>query len=51
MLKQLYDTNKDFKTYVDKYCLMHSLDIEIAFTHMLVKDYAEYVTSQNKLPM
>ena len=50
-MKKLYDTNSDFKTYVDKYCLMHSISIEIALTHKLVKEYAEYITSQNKLPM
>ena len=36
-----YNNNKEFKTYVDKYCKKHGVSVETAFTHRLIKEVAE----------
>lgn len=36
--KALYDNNKDFKQYVDKYANQRKLSIEEALSHALVKE-------------
>ena len=36
-----YNSNKDFKTYVDKYCKKHGISVETALTHRLIKEVAE----------
>lgn len=33
-----YETNKDFKDYIDKYCKTYRIDKETAFSHLLVKE-------------
>lgn len=46
-MRQLYQTNKDFKDYVDRYCKNHnegrSITLEEALTHKVVQDYAEWL--------
>lgn len=41
-MKQLYSTNDDFKTYVDKYCETRKVTLEEALTHATVKEVADY---------
>lgn len=38
-----YETNKKFKEYVDKYCAKCGISKEVAFTHLIVLNYMEYV--------
>lgn len=33
----LYEQNGDFRRYVDRYCIKHSLTVERALQHYLVK--------------
>ncbi len=41
-MRELYNTNPDFKAYVDKYCIKHNITVDQALEHYLVKDAAEY---------
>lgn len=43
--KKLYETNSDFKTYVDRYCnsLRHKKTPEEAFKDITVQSYADYL--------
>ena len=36
-----YNNNKDFKTYVDKYCKKHGISVETALKHRLIKEVSE----------
>jgi hypothetical protein len=40
-MKNLYETNMDFKTYVDRYCTKHNLTVEQALEHRIIKLYGE----------
>lgn len=40
-MEKLYKRNKDFRDYVDKYCLKHRLIPEVAIKHRLVREYGE----------
>ena len=40
---ELYNTNADFKGYVDRYRRKHALSVVEALEHMLVRNYAEMV--------
>ena len=42
-MKELYETNVDFKAYVDKYMKKERKDLETVLSHHTVKDYAEYL--------
>ena len=38
-----YNNNKDFKTYVDKYCKKHEITIDEAMEHKLIRQvYLDY---------
>ena len=41
-LNDFYDTNADFKLYVDRYCHTYKLDKDTALRHELVRLIAEY---------
>lgn len=41
-LQKLYDSNKDFQTYVDKYTQSYRVTREQAFSHLLVRIVAKY---------
>ena len=41
--RELYETNMNFKRYVDLYCVKHELVPEQAFEHAIVRYYAEYL--------
>lgn len=42
-MKELYSTNADFKSYVDKYMRKEEIDLETALSHAMVQNYAEYL--------
>ena len=42
-LDELYNTNKDFKEYVDKYARCHRIMTEDALKHKVVQNYADYL--------
>ena len=43
MMKEFYNTNTDFKNYIDKYCKKHKCTVEEALQHKLVKEvYEQY---------
>lgn len=46
-LKEMYETNSDFRRYVDRYCNPYSegktITVEEALEHALVRSYAEYL--------
>ncbi len=59
-LKDLYTENKDFRTYVDKYCTKHELSVDEALEHALVQEVgAKYlektqektISSSSYMPM
>ena len=41
-MKEFYNSNADFKDYVDKYCKKHGYTVEETLEHALVKDVYEY---------
>lgn len=49
---ELYNTNADFREYVDRYCKNYnegrSISTEEALTHEIVKRYAEYLRTRDK---
>ena len=42
-INELYNTNKAFKEYVEKYSRSHRMMPEDALKHKIVQEYAEYV--------
>lgn len=42
----LYDENKDFRDYVDKYCIKHQITPDEAIEHYLIKAYAVYLAKR-----
>ena len=50
-MKKLYDTNPDFKLYVDKYMATRHIPqdrFEEVLQHVLVKNYAEYLKETSR---
>lgn len=50
MMKQLYETNRDFKEYVDRYCKSkrHNKSVDDALKDLVVKQYADYLLGKSK---
>lgn len=46
-VKELYDTNKEFREYVNRYAICNHISVEEALTHALVAEYANYIQSQH----
>ena len=46
-MKELYDTNKEFRDYVQTYAICNHISVEVALTHALVAEYANYIKSQH----
>jgi len=46
-LKQLYELNKDFHNYVDKYVITRGLSVETALTHRLVVEVSKLYVGNN----
>lgn len=42
-MKNLYETNADFKEYIDKMCDKHHLTVEQALSTKMAANYAEYL--------
>ena len=46
-LKEMYETNAEFRGYVDRYCNPYSegkkITVEEALTHAMVRNYAAYL--------
>ena len=40
--KEYYETNEDFKEYVDKYCVKHNITTDEAIKHYTVQFAADY---------
>ena len=40
---ELFNTNKDFRNYVERYIFKHHVTIEEALSRMLVHEYAHYL--------
>lgn len=50
-MKKFYDTNPDFKLYVDKYMTTRHIPqdrFEEVLQHVLVKNYAEYLKETSR---
>ena len=43
-MRELYNNNVDFRTYVDRYCCTYRLTVDQALSHALVKAVAEQYT-------
>lgn len=41
-----YQTNDDFRVYLDKYCDKHNLTVAEASNHLIVKETAKYYKDQ-----
>lgn len=41
-LREYYDSNYDFKSYVDRYCTKHHISLDVALTHKEIKEVALY---------
>lgn len=39
----LYNNNKEFAEYVDKYAQHYRITVSTALTHEIVKEYARYI--------
>lgn len=48
-MKQFYDTNIDFRNYVNKYCNKHKLTVDEALTHSLVRAAYMYYREESKV--
>ena len=46
-MKELYESNNDFKQYVDRYCVKHEIDRETAFTHSVIRNAFDYYKHVN----
>ena len=47
-MKELYETNADFKRYVDAYMRKEGIDLDTALSHAMVQNYAEYLKSRGE---
>ena len=39
----LFNTNKDFRNYVEKYIFKHHITIDEALRHIMVRNYGDYI--------
>lgn len=47
-MDELYSTDVDFKTYVDKYCETRKVSLEEALTHATVREVGKYYNEISK---
>ena len=50
-MKELYETNVDFRRYVDGYGQLYGMAMDEVLEQALVKEYAEELISQDKQPL
>lgn len=43
-----YDNDEDFKRYVDSYAKARELTVDVALTHIEVRNYLDYLIEKNK---
>lgn len=48
-MKEAYKMNDIFRNYVDRYSTKHNISSEEALTHLMVKNYYEYLKNEGKL--
>lgn len=47
LINEMYQTNADFKTYVDKYMRKEEIDLETALSHAMVQNYADDILERD----
>lgn len=47
-INEMYTTNADFKSYVDKYMRKEAIDLETALSHAMVQNYARYLIDRGQ---
>lgn len=47
--EKLFNTNNDFRNYVEKYIFKHHVTLEEALKHLLVIEYALYLKEEHKI--
>ena len=47
-MKKLYETNDDFRAYIDRMCNTHHLTVEQALSTKMAASYAEYLLDRDK---
>lgn len=48
-IKELYNSNADLKTYIDKYCKKNNVSVDVAFNHSMVIAYTKWMREKNLL--
>ena len=46
--EHMFDTNKDFRDYVEKYIFKHHITLEEALKHQMVINYALYLKGDHR---
>ena len=46
-MNQLYATNEEFKSYVDKYCFKTHKTVEEALKDAIIKEYLDYLLNRD----
>lgn len=41
-MKEFYESNADFREYVNRHCKKHKISVEEALKHSIVKEVAKY---------
>lgn len=47
-MKKLYETNYEFRAYIDRMCNKHHLTVEQALSTKMAANYAEYLLDRDK---
>ena len=47
-MKEFYNSNADFKTYIDKYCKKHKCTVEEALKHKIIEGVYEQYKENDK---
>ena len=47
VINEMYMTNADFKSYVDKYMRKEEIDLETALSHAMVQNYADDILERD----
>ena len=50
-MKELYETNDDFRNYVDGFAKLYNMSTDEVFEQALVKEYVKEMHSQDKQPL
>lgn len=47
-MRNLYETNNDFRSYIDRMCDKHHLTVDQALSTKMAANYAEYLLEREK---